>query len=87
MAEDLVQKGYWQNEDETGKVIRRDEDGTEWMCTGDEAVMDDLGKGLCSAHWPRNITLSDYVLGFVNALGYVSIVGRIKDLIIRGEFG
>ncbi|KAF9779006.1 acetyl-CoA synthetase-like protein [Thelephora terrestris] len=55
----LVQKGYWQDEEQTKAVTRVDEeDGQVWMCTGDEAVMDEEG--------------------------YVKIVGRVKDIIIRG---
>jgi len=55
----LVQKGYWQDEEQTRAVTRIDEeDGQVWMCTGDEAVMDEEG--------------------------YVQIVGRLKDIIIRG---
>lgn len=54
----LLQKGYWENEAQTKAATRTDEDGTVWMYTGDEAMMDEEG--------------------------YVRIVGRVKDLIIRG---
>lgn len=54
----LLQKGYWKDERHTNEAMKRDENGTLWMHTGDEAVMD--------------------------AEGYVRIVGRVKDLIIRG---
>ncbi|KAI0264677.1 acetyl-CoA synthetase-like protein [Gloeopeniophorella convolvens] len=54
----LVQKGYWNDQEQTDSVIRKDEGGKLWMHTGDQAVMD-----------------SD---------GYLRIVGRIKDIIIRG---
>ncbi|KAK7683548.1 hypothetical protein QCA50_013383 [Cerrena zonata] len=53
-----LQKGYWKDEDTTRKVMVKDENGTLWMHTGDEAIMDEDG--------------------------YLSIVGRIKDIIIRG---
>ncbi|KAF8634847.1 hypothetical protein AX17_004095 [Amanita inopinata Kibby_2008] len=53
-----LQKGYWEDEEQTNRVMRRDEEGTLWMFTGDEAVMDEEG--------------------------YLRIVGRIKDIIIRG---
>ncbi|KAK4705140.1 hypothetical protein P7C70_g1067, partial [Phenoliferia sp. Uapishka_3] len=53
-----VMDGYWENQEETDKVVFTDEGGLRWMRTGDEAVMD--------------------------AEGYVSIVGRMKDIIIRG---
>ncbi|KAI3602868.1 amp-dependent synthetase and ligase [Moniliophthora roreri] len=54
----LLQKGYWGDEEQTRKVMRKDEEGTLWMHTGDEGVMDHDG--------------------------YLKIVGRIKDIIIRG---
>ncbi|KAA1476602.1 acetyl-CoA synthetase-like protein [Dentipellis sp. KUC8613] len=56
----LVQKGYWEDEEQTKKVIKRnpEHEETVWMHTGDQAVMD--------------------------AEGYLSIVSRIKDIIIRG---
>lgn len=53
-----VQKGYWNNENETNKVHFTDHTGLRWIMTGDQAIMDDQG--------------------------YISIVGRIKDLVIRG---
>ncbi|KAF8627090.1 hypothetical protein AX15_004549 [Amanita polypyramis BW_CC] len=54
----LLQKGYWENEEQTKKVMKRDEEGTLWMYTGDEGIMDKDG--------------------------YLRIVGRQKDIIIRG---
>lgn len=54
----LLQKGYWEDEEHTNAVMKKDETGTLWMHTGDEAIMDEEG--------------------------YVRIVGRVKDLIIRG---
>ncbi|VDC03112.1 unnamed protein product [Peniophora sp. CBMAI 1063] len=54
----LLQKGYWEDPEQTSHVMRRDAEGTLWMHTGDEAVLDEEG--------------------------YLRIVGRIKDLIIRG---
>ncbi|KAK0496216.1 hypothetical protein EDD18DRAFT_1074084 [Armillaria luteobubalina] len=54
----LVQKGYWEDEAQTAQVMQRDTDGTLWMHTGDEGIMDEEG--------------------------YLKIVGRIKDIIIRG---
>ena len=44
---------YWQDEEQTKAVTRIDEeDGQVWMCTGDEAVMDEEGyvqseSGIC----------------------------------------
>lgn len=38
-----LQKGYWQNDEETGKVMRRDRDGKLWLWTGDIVKMDDQG--------------------------------------------
>ncbi|KAJ7039801.1 hypothetical protein C8F04DRAFT_949273 [Mycena alexandri] len=55
----LLQKGYWGDEEQTRQVMRRDpKDGTLWMHTGDEGILDDEG--------------------------YLRIVSRIKDIIIRG---
>ncbi|PFH46339.1 hypothetical protein AMATHDRAFT_77711 [Amanita thiersii Skay4041] len=54
----LLQKGYWNDEEQTEKVMRRDEEGRLWMYTGDEGIMD--------------------------GEGYLRVVGRIKDIIIRG---
>ncbi len=53
-----LQKGYWKNTEKTREVMRRDENNTLWMHTGDEGILDEYG--------------------------YVSITGRIKDIIIRG---
>ncbi|KAJ7234640.1 hypothetical protein B0H12DRAFT_1327657 [Mycena haematopus] len=54
----LLQKGYWGDEEQTKQVMRTDENGTLWMHTGDEGIMDEEG--------------------------YLRIVSRIKDIIIRG---
>ncbi|PIL27690.1 transporter [Ganoderma sinense ZZ0214-1] len=54
----VLQKGYWNDEEQTDRVMKRDAEGTLWMHTGDEGIMDEEG--------------------------YLRIVGRIKDIIIRG---
>ncbi|OCH93936.1 acyl-CoA synthetase [Obba rivulosa] len=54
----LLQKGYWNDEAQTAGVMQRDEEGTLWMHTGDEGIMDEEG--------------------------YLRVVSRIKDIIIRG---
>ncbi|KAG8926362.1 hypothetical protein FRC02_008950 [Tulasnella sp. 418] len=56
----LVQRGYWQDPEQTAQVYYADEGDphTLWMHTGDTAIMDEEG--------------------------YLRIVGRIKDIIIRG---
>ncbi|KAI0674518.1 acyl-CoA synthetase [Trametes maxima] len=54
----VVQKGYWDDPEQTARVMVPDEEGTVWMHTGDEGIMDEEG--------------------------YLRIVGRIKDIIIRG---
>ncbi|KAF9564483.1 acetyl-CoA synthetase-like protein [Agrocybe pediades] len=49
---------YWNDDEQTKSVMRKDENRTLWMYTGDEGIMDEQG--------------------------YLRVVGRIKDLIIRG---
>lgn len=39
----LLMKGYWNDEDRTGEVLKPDDDGVLWMHTGDEASMDEDG--------------------------------------------
>ncbi|KAF4882918.1 Acyl-CoA ligase SID4 [Colletotrichum fructicola] len=39
----LVMKGYWGDEEKTAEVRVEDEEGTVWMYSGDEAVMDEEG--------------------------------------------
>ncbi|RAL15882.1 putative long-chain-fatty-acid-CoA ligase [Aspergillus homomorphus CBS 101889] len=39
----LVQTGYFQNEEKTREALIRDDDGTLWMRTGDEAFFDEDG--------------------------------------------
>jgi acyl-coenzyme A synthetase/AMP-(fatty) acid ligase len=34
---------YWNDEEQTKSVMRKDEDGTLWMHTGDEGIMDEDG--------------------------------------------
>ena len=34
---------YWEDPEQTASVMKRDEDGTLWMHTGDEGIMDDEG--------------------------------------------
>ena len=38
-----LQKGYWNDEAQTREVMQRDEEGTLWMRTGDEGIMDGEG--------------------------------------------
>ncbi|KAH8817446.1 hypothetical protein F5884DRAFT_668161 [Xylogone sp. PMI_703] len=38
-----LQKGYFNNPEETDKAMRRDEEGTLWLHTGDEALFDENG--------------------------------------------
>ncbi|KAF9447142.1 acetyl-CoA synthetase-like protein [Macrolepiota fuliginosa MF-IS2] len=54
----LLQKGYWNDEGQTKKIMKEGEEGAVWLSTGDEGIMDEEG--------------------------YLKIVGRIKDIIIRG---
>lgn len=39
----LLQRGYWRNQEKTQEVMVRDEAGTLWMHTGDEACFDEEG--------------------------------------------
>ena len=39
----VLQKGYWNDEEQTERVMKRDADGTLWMHTGDEGIMDEEG--------------------------------------------
>lgn len=55
----LLQQGYFRNPEKTAEVMIKDADGTVWMHTGDEGVIDNAD--------------------------YLTITGRIKDIIIRGE--
>lgn len=32
---------YWEDEKQTKKVMKKDNEGTLWMHTGDEGIMDD----------------------------------------------
>ena len=47
---------YWGDEEQTARSTVRDADGTLWMCTGDEGILDEDGylKGMlhpeCSEH-------------------------------------
>ncbi|KAI0630805.1 acyl-CoA synthetase [Trametes polyzona] len=54
----LLQKGYFNDPEQTALTMLPDEEGVVWMDTGDEGIMDEDG--------------------------YLKIVGRIKDIIIRG---
>ena len=39
----VLQKGYWNDEEQTARVMKRDAEGTLWMHTGDEGIMDEEG--------------------------------------------
>jgi len=39
----LLQKGYWDDKDQTDMVMRKDENGRLWMHTGDQVAMDGDG--------------------------------------------
>ena len=38
-----LQKGYWNDQEQTDRVMKRDAEGTLWMHTGDEGIMDEEG--------------------------------------------
>ncbi|KAJ7145339.1 hypothetical protein C8R43DRAFT_890625 [Mycena crocata] len=65
----LLQKGYWKDEEQTRQVIRPDEDGTLWMRTGDEGILDDEGYLRSELDFPFNID---------------HLMERFQDIIIRG---
>ena len=39
----LLQKGYWEDADRTGMAMKEDAEGTLWMSSGDQGVMDEDG--------------------------------------------
>ncbi|KAF7974868.1 hypothetical protein HWV62_11121 [Athelia sp. TMB] len=39
----LVQKGYWNDKEQTQSVMHEDHEGVVWMHTGDEGIMDEEG--------------------------------------------
>ena len=39
----VLQKGYWNDEEQTNSVMKCDAEGTLWMHTGDEGIMDEEG--------------------------------------------
>jgi hypothetical protein len=61
---------YWNDEEQTSKVVKADEDGTLWMHTGDEGIMDD--EGYLRSEEFRSIS-SNVALIF-----FPLVVGRIK---------
>lgn len=73
-ADDM--RRYWNDPEQTARVMQPDEEGRIWMHTGDEGIMDEEGylrsKGDC------------FVLRGLYSNCCSSVVGRIKDIIIRG---
>jgi acyl-CoA synthetase (AMP-forming)/AMP-acid ligase II len=39
----MLEIRYWNDAEQTDSVMKKDEDGTLWMCTGDKGIMDDEG--------------------------------------------
>lgn len=39
----LLQKGYWKDQEQTAKAMKRDESGVLWMHSGDEGFLDEDG--------------------------------------------
>ncbi|KAJ6449425.1 hypothetical protein C8R47DRAFT_999222 [Mycena vitilis] len=65
----LLQKGYWGDEEQTRQVMLTDpEDGTLWMHTGDEGILDDEG----------------YLRSKFNTKLYSPNEALAQDIIIRG---
>ena len=75
-----LQKGYWNDEAHTQQVMRRDEEGTLWMHTGDEGIMDEEGY----LKSKRQIYFRDRTKQQCTHRCPTPVVGRIKDIIIRG---
>jgi len=42
-AEDENHVRYWEDKKRTSEVMKKDEEGTLWMYTGDEGIMDEEG--------------------------------------------
>ena len=66
---------YWNDDAQTQAVMKQDENGTLWMHTGDEGIMDEDGylrSRFCSFPF---VTCGTHPC---------PVVGRIKDIIIRG---
>jgi len=78
--------GYWEDEEKTAAAITED----KWMRTGDMAVIDaegqmtDMGRGI----WILSESAGMVLIRVSNLThyfsGYCKIVGRYKDLVIRG---
>lgn len=81
-----LQKGYWKDEAATEKAMYRDErDGPLWMRTGDLGTIDEEGlHHFVQLLVLEVVQLSSHLLLFARDVGYLRIVGRSKDMIIRG---
>lgn len=59
--------------------MKEDEEGTVWMHTGDEAIMDEEGYLKSESFFPWALTCCSCLI-----CKHCAVVGRIKDIIIRG---
>lgn len=73
----LVQKGYWHDAEQTARAMKTDNEGTLWVHTGDEGVMDEEG-------YLQSGSSSLFSHPFKSSHYSCIVVGRIKDIIIRG---
>ncbi len=62
---------YWEDEDQTKKAMKEDEEGTVWMHTGDEGIMDNEG-------YLRSQFDFLHLPFLVNSFATLTVVGRIK---------
>lgn len=70
-AGQLIMNRYWRDEEQTARAMKKDANGTLWMHTGDEAIMDEEGYLKSKSRFARELTsISDQ--------SFDKVVGRIK---------
>lgn len=74
---------YWEDEEQTKRVMKTDADGTLWMHTGDEGIMDEEGylRGTIFAFSKRQDPLTCSVSGWQDqSMSYSSLLNLINFL-------